>query len=415
MHKLVDAFNPQAAAGVMCRTTLSVGWEGRLYDCDFNQMLDLELAPGLPRHIRDFDAALAQRRIVTGQHCYGCTAGCGSGCQGGDRSGRPDIEDRPQPQRPLPKNPLHCWLTEGRRREKMASRHAARFFPQGGTLTMRPVLTAAAATLLTCLSGAAGEGADPSRTNYLVFPARKPADMTELQRSFARQGGAEPDYRVLINASPAVRPDGTIDPRAFDWESLEKEIHEHFRVRVGDRKYRIALTVVYYGSRPNEESRRLFSWALKGMAADFGYDEIDVAASFSTDADGWKNDIQRKQAYDLIGKGQQEEPALDHELVTVYPVRTPYSRQVLGGADCVVDIKRAFDKDDEGTLTRREAEAVAATVARLNLSSKDVLYFRIRKKFGATRAIRTFSDETGKDLAKKLGFKSHITQISEVN
>jgi radical SAM/Cys-rich protein len=83
MAKLAAAYNPAAAAGVMCRTTLSVGWDGRLYDCDFNQMLELELAGGLPRHIRDFDpAALGTRRIVTGQHCYGCTAGSGSGCQG---------------------------------------------------------------------------------------------------------------------------------------------------------------------------------------------------------------------------------------------------------------------------------------------------------------------------------------------
>jgi radical SAM/Cys-rich protein len=83
LAKLVAAYNPEAAAGVMCRTTLSVGWDGRLYDCDFNQMLDLGLASGLPRHLRDFDpAALAGRPTVTGQHCYGCTAGSGSGCQG---------------------------------------------------------------------------------------------------------------------------------------------------------------------------------------------------------------------------------------------------------------------------------------------------------------------------------------------
>jgi radical SAM/Cys-rich protein len=83
LRKLIDAYNPAAAAGVMCRTTLSVGWDGMLYDCDFNQMLDLELAPGLPRHIRDFSTAdLGRRRIVTGRHCFGCTAGSGSGCQG---------------------------------------------------------------------------------------------------------------------------------------------------------------------------------------------------------------------------------------------------------------------------------------------------------------------------------------------
>lgn len=83
LAKLVRAYNPQAVAGVMCRTTVSVGWDGRLYDCDFNQMLELDLAPGLPRHVRDFDpAVLVRRAIVTGQHCYGCTAGNGSSCQG---------------------------------------------------------------------------------------------------------------------------------------------------------------------------------------------------------------------------------------------------------------------------------------------------------------------------------------------
>ena len=82
MEKLVNAFNPAAAAGVMCRDTISVGWDGGLYDCDFNQMLDLYVAsPG--QHIRDFDAAaLAQRAVVVNQHCYGCTAGAGSSCGG---------------------------------------------------------------------------------------------------------------------------------------------------------------------------------------------------------------------------------------------------------------------------------------------------------------------------------------------
>jgi radical SAM/Cys-rich protein len=83
MRKLLDAYNPATVAGVMCRTTLSVGWDGQLYDCDFNQMLDLHLTPDLPQNIRDFDMRqLEQRSIVTGQHCYGCTAVCGSGCQG---------------------------------------------------------------------------------------------------------------------------------------------------------------------------------------------------------------------------------------------------------------------------------------------------------------------------------------------
>ena len=83
MQKLVDSFNPIAAESVMCRTMLSVDWRGSLYDCDFNQMLELGLTRGLPQHIRDFDETkLARRFIVTGQHCYGCTAGAGSSCQG---------------------------------------------------------------------------------------------------------------------------------------------------------------------------------------------------------------------------------------------------------------------------------------------------------------------------------------------
>jgi radical SAM/Cys-rich protein len=83
MARLANAFNPAAAAGVMCRYTVSVGWDGTLYDCDFNQMLDLPLGPELPRHVRDFTAAALQhRRIVTANHCYGCTAGAGSSCGG---------------------------------------------------------------------------------------------------------------------------------------------------------------------------------------------------------------------------------------------------------------------------------------------------------------------------------------------
>lgn len=83
MTRLTNAFNPAAAAGVMCRSTLSVGWDGRLYDCDFNQMLDLPVGHGAPSHIRDFDPTqLHHRRIVTRNHCYGCTAGSGSSCGG---------------------------------------------------------------------------------------------------------------------------------------------------------------------------------------------------------------------------------------------------------------------------------------------------------------------------------------------
>ncbi|HJT32128.1 MAG TPA: arsenosugar biosynthesis radical SAM (seleno)protein ArsS [Pirellulales bacterium] len=83
MRTLIEAYNPLAAERVMCRTTLSVDWQGRLHDCDFNQMLDLGLADGQPRNIRDFDLeSLSTRRIMTGRHCFGCTAGAGSTCQG---------------------------------------------------------------------------------------------------------------------------------------------------------------------------------------------------------------------------------------------------------------------------------------------------------------------------------------------
>ncbi|HVS74995.1 MAG TPA: arsenosugar biosynthesis radical SAM (seleno)protein ArsS [Candidatus Acidoferrales bacterium] len=83
MQRLANAFNPAAAENVMCRNTISIGWDGRLYDCDFNQMLEISTDQGAPAHVRDFDfAALARRRIVTGNHCYGCTAGAGSSCGG---------------------------------------------------------------------------------------------------------------------------------------------------------------------------------------------------------------------------------------------------------------------------------------------------------------------------------------------
>jgi radical SAM/Cys-rich protein len=83
MERLVTTFNPATIDGLMCRHTLSVGWDGRLYDCDFNQMLELEVGGDAPRHIRDFSgAALARREVVVGRHCFGCTAGAGSSCGG---------------------------------------------------------------------------------------------------------------------------------------------------------------------------------------------------------------------------------------------------------------------------------------------------------------------------------------------
>jgi radical SAM/Cys-rich protein len=83
MEQLVQAFNPATVDGLMCRTMISVSWDGRLFDCDFNQMLDLEVNHGAPARLADFNpTALASRRIVTGRHCYGCTAGSGSSCSG---------------------------------------------------------------------------------------------------------------------------------------------------------------------------------------------------------------------------------------------------------------------------------------------------------------------------------------------
>jgi len=83
MNLLINNFNPVAVETVMCRTLLSVGWDGKLYDCDFNQMLNIPLARGLPQTIQDFDLhRLASRPIVMAQHCFGCTAGFGSSCGG---------------------------------------------------------------------------------------------------------------------------------------------------------------------------------------------------------------------------------------------------------------------------------------------------------------------------------------------
>lgn len=82
MYALVEAYNPVAVANLMCTNTISISWDGWLYDCDFNQMLDLKVASKIT-HIRDYNEALLNNRnIVISQHCYGCTAGAGSSCQG---------------------------------------------------------------------------------------------------------------------------------------------------------------------------------------------------------------------------------------------------------------------------------------------------------------------------------------------
>ena len=83
MEKLVNAYNPVAAANVMCRNTLSIGWDGFIYDCDFNQMLDVKVSAKASQHVKDYDnKTLSDRNILIGQHCFGCTAGAGSSCGG---------------------------------------------------------------------------------------------------------------------------------------------------------------------------------------------------------------------------------------------------------------------------------------------------------------------------------------------
>lgn len=83
MTELINAYNVAAVDSAMCRTTLSVGYDGTLYDCDFNQMLELAVDHGAPSHIDIFNfETLAHRRIVVANHCYACTAGAGSSCQG---------------------------------------------------------------------------------------------------------------------------------------------------------------------------------------------------------------------------------------------------------------------------------------------------------------------------------------------
>ena len=82
MYNLVEAFNASTLENVMCTNTLSVSWDGYLYDCDFNQMLKLKVASKL-KHISEYNEEVLQNRnIIVSQHCYGCTAGAGSSCQG---------------------------------------------------------------------------------------------------------------------------------------------------------------------------------------------------------------------------------------------------------------------------------------------------------------------------------------------
>jgi radical SAM/Cys-rich protein len=83
LTKLVNAFNPSTISGLMCRNLISVDWTGRLFDCDFNQMLEIPVDAQLPQTIFDFEPEkFANRKIKTAAHCFGCTAGAGSSCGG---------------------------------------------------------------------------------------------------------------------------------------------------------------------------------------------------------------------------------------------------------------------------------------------------------------------------------------------
>jgi len=83
MTLLVNSFNRNSVDGLMCRSTISIDWQGNLFDCDFNQMLNLPLVDPLPRHIGSIQVTdIENRPISVGRHCYGCTAGAGSSCTG---------------------------------------------------------------------------------------------------------------------------------------------------------------------------------------------------------------------------------------------------------------------------------------------------------------------------------------------
>jgi radical SAM/Cys-rich protein len=83
MRLLIDNFNPATINGLMCRNTISIGWRGEVYDCDFNQQLDMQWENGNRLFLWDVDPdEIDNREIMTGDHCFGCTAGAGSSCGG---------------------------------------------------------------------------------------------------------------------------------------------------------------------------------------------------------------------------------------------------------------------------------------------------------------------------------------------
>jgi radical SAM/Cys-rich protein len=90
MQLLVNSFNPATLNGLMCRNTLSISWDGTVYDCDFNQMLELPSADDgrSALHVSELTPKMLEGRpIVTGRHCFGCTAGAGSSCAGAIEGG----------------------------------------------------------------------------------------------------------------------------------------------------------------------------------------------------------------------------------------------------------------------------------------------------------------------------------------
>src|SRR4029077_12950991 len=83
MQRLIEAFNPASVAGLMCQNTLSIGWQGEVYDCDFNNQLGMQWKNEVPPFLWDLDPAqLEGRPIAVDNHCFGCTAGSGSSCGG---------------------------------------------------------------------------------------------------------------------------------------------------------------------------------------------------------------------------------------------------------------------------------------------------------------------------------------------
>ena len=83
MELLIENFNPATIDRLMCRNTISVGWRGEVYDCDFNQQLDMQWQNGKSLFLWDIDPAkIENRELMTGEHCFGCTAGAGSSCGG---------------------------------------------------------------------------------------------------------------------------------------------------------------------------------------------------------------------------------------------------------------------------------------------------------------------------------------------